>query len=100
GRSIAIDVEPGGIELRPGPVCVAAHDHDAELSWTRNFQVRGDLIADPPHGWRVAPQRTVGGFELPPGGALVRAVTNIPKIRRFRKTAKRERQRRGPSGLR
>ena len=98
GRSIAIDVEPGGIELRPGPVCVTAHDHDADLRWTRNFQVRGDLVADPPHGWLVLPHRMVGGFELPPGGAVVRAVANIPKIRRFRRTAKRERQRRAPRG--
>jgi hypothetical protein len=94
GRSIAIDVQPGGIELRPGPVCVTAHDHDEKLRWTRNFQVRGDLLPDPSHGWRVEPYRTVGGFELPPGGAFVRVVANIPKIRRFRKTAKRERQRR------
>jgi hypothetical protein len=94
GRSIAIDVEPGGIELRPGPVCVTAHDHDEKLRWTRNFQVRGDLVADPPHGWSVVPHSTVGGFELPPGGAFVRAVANIPKIRRYRKTARRERRRR------
>ena len=92
GRSIAIEGEPGGIELRPGPVCVTAHDHDPELRWTRNFQVRGDLVRDA-HGWVVVPHRTVDGFELPPTGSVVRAVANIPKIRRFRKTAARERDR-------
>jgi hypothetical protein len=94
GRSIAIDVEPAGVELRPGPVCVTAHDHDPELRWTRNFQVRGDLVQDA-QGWLVTPHRMVGGFELPPAGAFVRAAVNVPKIRRFRKTAARERARRG-----
>jgi hypothetical protein len=93
GRSIAIDVEPGGLALQPGPVCVTAHDHDPELHWTRNFQVRGELVHDP-HGWVVTPHRMVGGFELAPGGAFVRAVANIPKIRRFRQAAVRERKRR------
>jgi hypothetical protein len=92
GRSIAIDVEPAGVELRPGPVCVTAHDHDPELRWTRNFQVRGDLVRDS-LGWMVVPHRLIAGFELPPSGSLVRAVTNIPKIRRFRKAARRERDR-------
>jgi len=91
GRSIAIDVAPAGVELRPGPVCVTAHDHDPELRWTRNFQVRGDLVADE-HGWVVVPQRTIGGFELPPTGSLVRAVANLPKIRRFRRAAARQRR--------
>jgi hypothetical protein len=95
GRSIAIDIEPAGVDLRPGPVCVTAHDHDPELRWTRNFQVRGDLLADA-RGWLVVPHRMVAGFELPPTGAFVRAVANIPKIRRFRKTAARERERRSP----
>jgi hypothetical protein len=36
----------------------------------------------------------VDGFELPPTGALTRAVSNTSKIRRFRKTAKRERAKR------
>jgi hypothetical protein len=90
GRSIAIHAEPTGIDLRPGPVCVTAHDHDPELRWARNFQVRGDLLRDA-HGWLVVPHRVVDGFELPPTGSLVRAIANIPKIRRFRRTAARER---------
>jgi hypothetical protein len=93
GRSIAIDVEPAGIELLPGPVCVTAHDHDPELRWTRNFQVRGDLVRDS-LGWMVVPHRLVAGFELPPTGSFVRAVANIAKIRRYRKTARRARERR------
>jgi hypothetical protein len=95
GRTIGIEVEPGGIALSPGPVCVTAHDHDEELRWTRNFQVRGNLVTDPHGDWVVVPHRLVHGFELPPAGALVRAVANIPKIRRFRRTAKRELDRRG-----
>jgi hypothetical protein len=94
GRSIAIEAEPAAVELRPGPACVTAHDHDPELGWTRNFQVRGDLVRDA-HGWLVVPHRVVDGFELPPSGSLVRAIANIPKIRRFRRTAARERRRRG-----
>jgi hypothetical protein len=93
GRSIAIDVEPAGVELRPGPVCVTAHDHDPELRWTRNFQVRGDLVSDS-LGWMVVPHRVVDGFELPPTVSFMRAIANVPKIRRFRKTARRERERR------
>jgi hypothetical protein len=93
GGWIALDAEAHEFELRAGPVCVTAHDHDPELRWTRNFQVRGDLVHDP-SGWLVLPHRVVEGFELPPTGSLVRAVANIPKIRRFRKTASRERARR------
>jgi hypothetical protein len=36
----------------------------------------------------------VYGFELPPSGALTRAISNYGKIRSFRKTAARERARR------
>jgi hypothetical protein len=93
GRSIRIEAEPAPAELRPGPVCVIAHDHDPELGWARNFQVRGDLVRDA-NGWFVVPHRVVDGFELPPTGSLVRAIANIPKIRRYRRTAARERGRR------
>jgi hypothetical protein len=96
-RAIHVDADPVGAPLRPGPVCLTAHDHHDKLRWMRNFQVRGDLVEHPSGGWTVVPQRVVEGFELPPGGTLIRAVANIPKIRRFRKTAKRERARRGPA---
>jgi hypothetical protein len=99
GRLIEIDLEPGGVDLLPGPVCVTAHDHDEELRWTRNFQVRGYLRPDPEGGgWVVTPHRVVHGFELPPTGALMRAVANLPKIRRFRRRAKRERDQRRERG--
>jgi hypothetical protein len=32
----------------------------------------------------------VGGFELPPGSTFQRVAANFGKVRRFRKTAKRE----------
>jgi hypothetical protein len=95
GESIAIDIDPAGIALEPGHACVTAHDHDPELRWTRNFQVRGRLMQGS-GGWLVLPHRVVEGFELPPTGSFARAVKNIRKIRRFRKTAKRERARRAP----
>jgi Pyridoxamine 5'-phosphate oxidase len=95
GRAISIDADPVGAPLRPGLACVTAHDHDERLRWTRNFQVRGDLVHTAPGDWVVVPQRVVGGFELPPASAFTRAVSNYAKIRRFRKTAKRERAKRG-----
>ena len=93
-RLIHIDADPGGAPMRPGFVCLTAHDHDERLRWMRNFQVRGDLVQRPEGDWALIPQRTVGGFELPPTGALTRAISNYGKIRRFRKTAKGERERR------
>ncbi len=51
--------------------------------------MRGDLVQDE-RGWSVVPARVVGGFELPPGSALGKLRANLPKIRRFRKIAKRE----------
>jgi len=98
GRTIRIDSEPAGVELVPGPACVTAHDHHPTLRWMRNFQVRGDLLRQPGGTCIVVPHRVVDGFELPPQGALTRAVSNYAKIRRFRRTAKRERDRRGASG--
>lgn len=93
-RLIHIDANPGGAPLRPGYACVTAHDHHEKLHWMRNFQVRGDMVEQPSGGWAVVPHRVVDGFELPPTGALTRAVSNFGKIRRFRKTAKRERAKR------
>jgi len=51
--------------------------------------VRGDLVADG-DGWVLTPAKLVGGFELPPTGALTRLRLNLPKVRRFRRIAKRE----------
>jgi hypothetical protein len=93
-RLIHIDAEPVGAPLRPGLACVTAHDHEESLRWQRNFQVRGDLVEHPSGGWAVVPHRVVHGFELPPTGAVSRAITSFSKIRRFRRTAKRELERR------
>jgi hypothetical protein len=95
GRTIRIDSEQLGAELVPGPACITAHDHHPTLRWMRNFQVRGDLLQQPGGAWIVVPHRVVDGFELPPQGALTRAISNYGKIRRFRRTARRERDRRG-----
>jgi hypothetical protein len=95
GRTIGIEGDPAGVPLLPGPACITAHDHHEKLRWMRNFQVRGDLVLQAPGEWVVVPQRVVHGFELPPTGALTRAISNYGKIRRFRNTARRERARRG-----
>lgn len=95
-RLIHIDAEPVGAPLRPGLACITAHDHEESLRWQRNFQVRGDLVEHSSGGWDVVPHRVVHGFELPPAGALARAITSFPKIRRFRRTAKEELARREP----
>jgi hypothetical protein len=93
-RTIRIDAHPVGVPLRSGPACLTAHDHHEKLRWMRNFQVRGDLVEQPSGDWVMVPHRVVDGFELPPAGALTRAVSNFGKIRRYRKTAKRERAKR------
>jgi hypothetical protein len=88
-RRVRIDETPLGAPLHAGRACLAAHDHDADFTWQRNFHVRGDLVEEN-GGWSVVPRKLVGGFELPPGSMAVRMKQNFPKIRRFRKTAKRE----------
>lgn len=94
GRAIWIDAQPAPtLPLLPGPACLTAHDHDEKLAWSRNFQVRGQLLGDR-GGWTVTPHQVVAGFELPPVGPITRAVSNFRKIRRFRRTAKAERARR------
>ena len=97
GRAIRVDASPVGAPLRPGPVCLTAHDHDEALRWQRNFQVRGDLVEDASGGWVVIPQRVVHGFELPPVGPVTRAISNFTRIRRYRRLARRERGRLGGS---
>jgi hypothetical protein len=93
-RLVHIDADPVGAPLHPGLACVTAHDHEPDLKWRRNFHVRGDLVRRR-EGWALVPHRLVPGFELPPGGALTRTVMNIGKIRRFRRTARRELRSRG-----
>jgi hypothetical protein len=93
-RRVRIDEPPVGAPLQPGLACLTAHDHDADFTWQRNFHVRGDLVEDD-DGWSIVPRKLVGGFELPPGSLLARMGQNFGKIRRFRKTAKRELAKRG-----
>ena len=69
---------PFGGPLAPGLVCLTAHEHDERFSWQRNFQLRGDLI-EVGSGWAVAPHKIVGGFELPPAGAVERMRMNFGK---------------------
>jgi hypothetical protein len=93
-REIRIDADPVGAPLQPGLACLTAHEHSGDLTWQRNFQVRGDLV-ERDGGWALVPHRMVAGFELPPSGALTRAVANLPKVMRFRRRAKRELAARG-----
>jgi hypothetical protein len=93
-RLIHLDADPVGAPLAPGLACLTAHDHDPALRWQRNFQARGDLVRTD-GGWAVAPHRLVAGFELPPGGALQRMGSNFRRIRRYRRTARREMKKRG-----
>jgi hypothetical protein len=92
-RLIRIEGELTGVPLQPGLACLTAHAHAERFTWQQNFQVRGDLkLID--GRWALVPRRIVGGFELPRSRlALLRA--NASKVRRFRRTAKRELARRG-----
>ncbi len=78
-----------GLPIEPGLACLTAHDHAPDFTWQRNFQVRGDLVAEN-GGWALVPHKLVGGFELPPTSEFARYRMNFSKMRRFRKIAKRE----------
>jgi hypothetical protein len=88
-RRIRIGGAPLGVPWQPGLACVTAHDHDPKFKWQRNFQVRGDLVEEN-GAWALIPHKLVGGFELPPGSLVQRVRLNMSKMRRYRKTAKRE----------
>ena len=85
---------PTQVPWQPGLACLTAHATAPDMSWQRNFQVRGDLVRDD-EGWAVVPHRLVGGFELPPGSTLSRLRLNFSRARRYHRTAKRELARRG-----
>ena len=88
---VRIDADPMGAPIEPGPACLGAHAHAADLTWQRSFQVRGDLVEE--HGgWILRPHRVVAGLQLP-SSAFERYRVNVRKVLRFRKTA-RERERR------
>jgi hypothetical protein len=93
-RRIRLGGAPVGVPWQPGLACVTAHDHSPDFRWQRNFQVRGDLVEDD-GAWAVIPHKLVGGFELPPGSLLGRVRLNMKKMRRYRRTAKRELAERG-----
>ena len=88
-RRIRLGGAPLGVPWQPGLACVTAHDHDADFKWQRNFQVRGDLVEED-GAWALVPHKLVGGFELPPGSLLQRTRLNMKKMRRYRRTAKKE----------
>ena len=92
-RLIWLDTEPVGVPLAPGLACLTAHDHDERFTYQRNFQVRGDLI-ERDGRWAIQPHKLVGGFELPPGSLIKRLRINYKKSMRFRRTAKRELEKR------
>ena len=92
-RRVRFGGEPLAIPLQPGLACLAAHDHHPQFVWQRNFHVRGDLV-EQDGAWALIPHKMVGGFELPPTSTLARYRLNFQKIRRFRKKAKREMERR------
>jgi pyridoxamine 5'-phosphate oxidase-like protein len=94
-RLVHIDRVPAGAPVEPGLACLTAHAHDERFTWQQNFQVRGDLVQTADGGWALAPHKLVGGFELPPGSAVERLRVNGRKMRRVRRTAKRELAKRG-----
>jgi Pyridoxamine 5'-phosphate oxidase len=85
---------PVGVPWQPGLACVTAHAHSPDFQWQRNFQVRGDLVEED-GAWAVIPHKLVGGFELLPGSLVSRVRSNLGRIRRYRRTAKREMAERG-----
>src|SRR3954468_14847216 len=60
-RIIKLESAPAGTALKPGPACITAHDHHETLRWTRNFQVRGELVERTAGEWIVIPQQVVYG---------------------------------------
>jgi Pyridoxamine 5'-phosphate oxidase len=92
-RRIHIGGAPVGVPFEPGLACITAHDHHPEFKWQRNFQVRGDLVQEEGH-WALVPHKMVGGFELPPTSLIQKYKLNWDKIKRFRRNAKRELERR------
>jgi hypothetical protein len=92
-RQIRIEDPPAGAPLQPGLACLTAHTHDPSFGAMQNFQVRGDLVMQD-GCWVLIPHKLVGGIEAPASKlAFFRA--NAGKAIRFRRTAKRELQRRG-----
>jgi hypothetical protein len=91
-RFVRIEGDLTGAPVQAGLACLTAHEHGHRFTWQRNFQLRGDLVFLE-GGWAFVPHRLVGGFELHQSRLqMLRA--NAGKVRRFRRTAKRELARR------
>lgn len=85
-RRIELGAEPAGLPLVDGRACIAVHEHAPDLTWQRNFQVRGDLTRTE-SGWALVPHKLVGGFEVPKG---IRRVSSFASNHwRFYRTARR-----------
>jgi hypothetical protein len=93
-RRVRIGAGAIGVPVQGGLACVTAHDHAADFTWQRNFQVRGDLVEED-GGWALIPHKLLGGFELPPGSTISKYKVNARKMLRFHKIAKGELARRG-----
>src|SRR4051794_40051095 len=89
---VRIAALPNGIPVAPGRACLTAHGHSPEFEWQRNFQVRGALT-ETDDGWALAPHKLVGGFEVPESQLAVLR-ENFKKVRRYRKIARAELDRR------
>lgn len=83
-----------GVPVQPGLACLTAHDHDADFTWQRNFQVRGDLVEED-GGWVLVPHRLVGGFELPPGSKVGLYAKNARTMGRLWRISRKTRRRLG-----
>jgi hypothetical protein len=91
-RRIRLEVEPAGLPLTEGRVCLTAHSHGPGFEWQENFQVRGDLVRGET-AWELVPHKLIGGFELPKGVTRIRDF--VRRHRRFHDTAKRRLAKRG-----
>jgi hypothetical protein len=89
-RRIRLGGAPVGVPWQAGLACLAAHEHPPDFKWQRNFHVRGDLVEEADGSWSLVPNKLVGGFELPPGSVIARTRLNLKRMRRYRRTAKRE----------
>jgi hypothetical protein len=89
-RRVRLGGAPVGVPWQAGLACLVAHDHAPDFKWQRNFHVRGDLVEEADGSWSLVPHKLVAGFELPPGSPIARTRLNLKKIRRLRRTAKRE----------
>jgi hypothetical protein len=92
-RRVRIGAGAHAVPVQPGLACLTAHDHHPELEWQRNFQVRGDLVPEDGN-WAIVPHKLVGGFEFPPGSLIEKYRRNWAKMRRFRRIARHQLQRR------